>query len=252
MKLILIFLTVLILSVITNAQSLHINLTQQNTVTIRNEINDEVVTKASKELSNLITKRGKQNYKIYLVLDTPGGSIDSGLNFIEFAKTLPNVETLTIFAASMGSAIVEALPGKRNILSTGILMFHRARGGVQGQFESGELETRLDLYKRLVRSMEQTNSSRMSMSLEMYKLAVKDELWILGSEAIRAKAADNVVTVSCSSELIAENKTETFLIGGMFAVRVDFSACPILRGGSVQDPNMLFKYKEFKAKWSVK
>jgi ATP-dependent protease ClpP protease subunit len=252
MKLILIFLTVLILSVITNAQSLHINLTQQNTVTIRNEINDEVVTKAAKELSNLITKRGKQNYKIYLVLDTPGGSIDSGLNFIEFAKTLPNVETLTIFAASMGSAIVEALPGKRNILPTGILMFHRARGGVQGQFESGELETRLDLYKRLVRSMEQTNSSRMSMSLEMYKLAVKDELWILGSEAIRAKAADNVVTVSCSSELISENKTETFLIGGMFAVRVDFSACPILRGGSVQDPNMLFKYKEFKAKWSVK
>jgi ATP-dependent protease ClpP protease subunit len=251
MKLILIFLTALLFSIITYAQSLHINLNQTNTVTIRNEINDEVVTKAAKELSSLVSKRGNKTYKIYLVLDTPGGSIDSGLNFIEFAKTIPNVETLTVFAASMGSAIVEALPGKRNILSTGILMFHRARGGVQGQFENGELETRLDLHKRLVRNMEQINASRMSMSLDLYKIAVKDELWILGSEAIRSKAADSVVTVSCSQELISENKTETFIIGGLFAVRVDFSACPILRGGSVQDPNMLLKYKEFKSKWSI-
>lgn len=228
--------------------SKNIELTEDNIVVIRNEINDRTVTKAQLDLITQVAKRGSKTYTIYLVLDTPGGSIDAGLNFIEFAKTVKNLETVTLFAASMGSAIVEALPGKRNIIETGILMFHRAYGGVEGQFEDGELESRLNFYKGMVRAMESTNSSRMSMSLDAYKAKVKDELWISGINSVKDKAADEIVSLTCSSELLKSSSIETFLIMGMFEVDVKFNGCPLIKMGQVVDPKNKLKYQEYRKK----
>ena len=211
-----------------------IELTSDNMVMLRGEVNEESINAASISLFEQNKKRGLKNYTIYIVLDTPGGSIDAGLAFIEFAKTFKNVETLTIFAASMGSAIVEHLPGKRNIISTGTLMFHRAAGGVQGQFEDGELESRLEYYKKIVRSMEQTNSNRMKISLSDYKSKVKDELWIYGVDAVNTSSADAIVTVSCSSELVAEKDILNISIMGFMTIPVEFSRCPLLKGGQVK------------------
>lgn len=211
-----------------------IELTANNTVMLRGEVNEESINAASLSLVEQNKKRGLKNYTIYIVLDTPGGSIDAGLAFIEFAKTFKNVETLTIFAASMGSAIVEHLPGKRNIISTGTLMFHRAAGGVQGQFEDGELESRLEYYKKIVRSMEQTNSDRMSLSLADYKSKVKDELWIYGADAVKNGSADTLVTVTCSDELISEKDVLNINIMGFIVIPVEFSKCPLLKAGQVK------------------
>lgn len=212
-----------------------ITLNTINHVLLRSEVDDASMSRVARELTELVRKRGADTYPIYLVLDSPGGSIDAGLNFIEYAKTLPNIETITLFSASMAAGIVEALPGKRNITETGILMFHRARGGVEGQFESGELESRLDLYKRIVRGMEIKNANRMSMSLDAYKTAVKDELWILGTEAVSKKAADEQVSIVCAPELLKGSTIEKFSIMGLFTVNVKFSNCPLLRGGEVSE-----------------
>jgi ATP-dependent protease ClpP protease subunit len=229
-----------------------IKLTADNHVLIRTEIDDTSVSKAQVELASKVLKRGFRSYKIYLVLDSPGGSIDSGLSFIEFAKTIPNLETVTLFAASMASAIVEALPGKRHVIESGIYMFHRARGGVEGQFEDGELESRLNLYKKIVRNMEITNANRMGMSLELYKAQVKDELWILGSEAVAKKAADSVVNLECSQDLINSKTIETFNVMGLFEVQVQFSDCPLIRGGEAVQPANGKMYREWRSqKWSA-
>lgn len=241
----------LLIAGIANATT--IELTTKNTVLLRNEVNEVTITKLQKDLAGSVTERGAGDYTIYIVLDTPGGSIDSGLMFIEFAKAYKNVETITVFAASMGSAIVQALPGKRNILETGVLMFHRAAGGVQGQFEDGELESQLNFYKKIVRGMEQKNADRMGMLLKSYKEQVKDELWILGSNSIQQKAADAVVTVQCTKELIDSKLTETFSFMGMFVVQVEFSACPLVRGGKVIIPENENNYKKYRAdmKWKL-
>jgi len=246
-----VFLAIMLLCGVVFAKN--IELTPDNMVVFRNEVSDESVSKAQLDLAKKVANRGTKSYTIYLVLDTPGGSISSGLNFIEFAKTVPNLETITLFAASMGSAIVEALPGKRNIIDSGILMFHRAAGGVEGQFEDGELESRLAFYKKWVRNMETVNANRLNITLDAYKAKVKDEYWVSGKDAVTDKAADEVVNIVCSDSLLNTSITETFVFMGMFQIEVKFNACPLIKQGQVVDPKNKANYIAYKKSlnWGV-
>jgi ATP-dependent protease ClpP protease subunit len=180
------------------------------------------------KLIEAVKDRGKKKYSIYLVMDTPGGSIAAGESFIEFAKTLPNIHTISLFAASMGSAIVEALPGNRLITASGIMMFHRAKGNFRGQFETGEVEAQLKFWQQMVRSMEARNAKRMNMSLADYKDKVRNEWWSRGGNAVIDGMVDEVVTVKCSQVLI--DKREVGFTKGLFgASSAVFSGCPLIQ-----------------------
>lgn len=205
-----------------------INLTTANTVAFRGVVDGASTQRATVQLMDRIAARGQHKYPIYLVLDSPGGSIMAGEDFIAFARTLPNVETISIFAASMASAIVEALPGKRTVVPNGVLMFHRAKGTLEGQFETGELESQLEFYKKFVRAMEQRSADRMSMSLADYKAKIANEWWLYGSDSVVAKAADDVAEITCSKALTDAREVVTEVIF-IFKVQSTFSGCPLLR-----------------------
>lgn len=211
-----------------SAKSDQLLLTPENTVVFRGEVEAELVQTTQLKLVDLAIKRAGQDYPLYLVMDSPGGGIYIGEQFIQFAKTIPNLKTVTIFAASMASAIVEGLPGERLITENGVLMFHRAKGSFEGQFEEGEVESELALWKTIVRSMEQRNADRMQICLKDYKDQVKDELWIYGKENVEKHAADMLVDVVCSNELIKLEETQS--VETMFAnLDVVYSGCPLLR-----------------------
>lgn len=205
-------------------------LTPKNTVVINTDINNTSVAAAQMELAQLVIKRASSfsNYPIYLVLDSPGGSITDGEAFIQFAKHIPNLHTISVFSASMASAIVQALPGNRYVTLNGTLMFHRARGGVQGQFETGELESRLTYYKQIVRGMEQRNANRMKVSLANYKALVLNEWWAYGKDALTQRMADDTADIVCSAELVTTKKVQSINIMGMFTVTVEYSGCPLI------------------------
>lgn len=207
-----------------NLQAETVNLTPNNTVNIRTVITGDSVQKAMMEIVAL--RERNPNETIYLVLNSPGGDVMAGLDFIRFLDTQENIKTITLFAASMASGIVEANKGERLIVESGTLMFHRARIGLQGQIGEGELESQLAYFKSLVEILEVKNSDRMNMSLKEYKAAVKDELWIVGKKAIDANAADKVVTVKCDNALIkAEDEIQFATFIGIF--KVQFSQCPL-------------------------
>lgn len=205
-----------------------VRLNSSNTVTFRGVVTDSSTTDVLLSLTKLVVKRGNATYPIYLVLDSPGGAVDAGLSFIEVAKVIPNLRTISLFAASMASAIVEAIPGSRLITGNGVIMFHRAAGQFAGQFEVGELETRVEEAKVTVRGMEQSNASRMGMSLMDYKAKVVNEWWIHSEEAIRKNAADKIVDIVCSTELIESRST--IEVESMFgSASYTFSDCPTFR-----------------------
>jgi len=206
-----------------------------NTVTFRGEVNLGTVLEAQEQLIKLAINRGRAEYPIYLVIDSPGGSITDGLDFIRFAGAIRDIKTVTIFAASMASAIVEALPGERLMVENSALMFHRARGGVDGQFEDGELESRLIMIKRMVRRMEQVNADRLKLSLKDYKEKVKDELWMDENEALEQNGADRIVVLTCTPALINQSTIVSENIAGLFTINFKFSACPLMRSGKVQE-----------------
>lgn len=200
-----------------------------NNVCVIDTAIDAVSVQAAKNcLAEKVIKRRGRNYPIYLYLNSPGGSIYSGLKFIEFAKTIPNLHTITSYSASMAAAIVEHLPGKRYITETGIMMFHRARGRVGGQIESGELERRLKFWKKIIRKSEKVQAKRIGITLKEYKSRIKDEWWLYGEDSVNAGVSDEVVVVKCSIPL-SQKKVKVITRSVFGSSEKEVSACPLLR-----------------------
>lgn len=205
-----------------------IHLNSLNTVTLRGPVESDSISALEIELNAAIATRHNKTYPIYLVVDSPGGDLVEGLSFIEHAKVLSNIRTVTIFAASMASGIVEGLPGLRLITGNGQLMFHRAAGGFSGYFEIGEVESRLAMAQNMVLGMENTNAKRLGLTLEEYKRKAITELWIPANTAIQQKAADKVIDIVCSQELVDSRKE--VVVESMFgSSEYIFSGCPTIR-----------------------
>lgn len=172
----------------------------------------------------------KSGYPIYLVLYTPGGSIQEGLEFYEFVKGMNRpVHTVTIFAASMGFQTVQAL-GDRLILKYGVLMSHKARGAFGGEFGGGfsQLDARYSLWLRRIDMLDKVTVSRTDgkQTLKSYRAAYDNELWLNGPEAVEQGYADEVVTVSCDAVLHSTVVEQVFNLG-FFRIKAAFSGCPL-------------------------
>ena len=92
-----------------------------------------------------------QNKDIFLYINSPGGSVTSGLaiyDTMQFVK--PKIATLCMgFAASMGAFLLAAGEnGKRAALPHARIMIHQPWGGAQGQVTDIEIQTREIVYAK--------------------------------------------------------------------------------------------------------
>lgn len=182
-----------------------ITLTPDNMVLLRGEVTSENINKVQKDLLDISNKLNKNDI-IYLVIDSEGGSVYSGIDMINTFQLIPQkIHTITIFAASMAFMISQH-GDKRFINKKGIMMGHRASGGFSGQFEMGEVESQLNLWKQIVRDMEQDVSKRMGISLKVYKEKIQNEMWLYDKNAVKENAADDLVIIKCSKELLQEKR----------------------------------------------
>jgi ATP-dependent protease ClpP protease subunit len=212
-----------------------ITLEDKNMVVLRGPVTEDSVAGVMTKVQKISRKLSK-NSKIYLVLDTPGGSVFDGLDMIDFVKAVPQkVHTITLFAASMGFQIAQNLDD-RLITPQGTLMSHRARGGVNGQFD-GELEERYKMVKRKIDYMDHIASKRMGLTMTQYKKLILNEYWVHGFDSIDDKAADRQVLLRCGASL---DGSEIIIFQTFFGpVEVEFSKCPMIRAPiSVKFPKM--------------
>jgi ATP-dependent protease ClpP protease subunit len=208
------------------AQTKQILLSENNTVNFNQPFKGDFVAKKTQEalLKSILLPKGQA---LYIVLDTPGGSVVDGLLFIDALKSLNRpIHTITIFAASMGYQVVQSL-GNRYILSSGSLMSHRgAAGGLSGQVP-GELNSRLAHLEDILLEMNKIASKRVKLSLEEYQRQILNELWVTGSRAVQKGHADEVVNVQCAPDLIRGTYSDSFsTIFGQ--VNAKFSKCPLI------------------------
>lgn len=200
-------------------------LEKKNTLVLDDVVTDKTVSRLQVQLMKMVNELDS-NEPIYLVLNTPGGSIDAGTKLIESFKAQSNpIHTVTIFAASMGFIIAETL-NDRIITPTGTLMSHRAQlGGLEG-FLDGEYENRLTWIKSGIHYLDKQCADRMQMTFEEYKKLVHSEYWVRGFESVEQKAADKVMLIKCGKSLTGKHtvKIETFI--GTFEVTL--SDCPLI------------------------
>lgn len=205
------------------AKSATITLTEQNSVLFNQQVSGEYTAKKTLEV---LAKSAKAS-PVYLVLDTPGGSVAAGLQFIDAIKSLDvKVHTVTIFAASMGYQIVQEL-GTRYILPSGTLMSHRgAVSGMSGQIP-GELTSRVTFLQSLLDGMSERAAKRVGVSKKDYDASIVNELWVYGQAAVLSNHADEVANVRCSKELI--NGTYQDKVTSIFgAANITYSKCPLI------------------------
>jgi ATP-dependent protease ClpP protease subunit len=204
-----------------------ITLNSSNSVVFNQPVREEYVAKKLLEIAFKSAKLSSTQ-PIYLVLDTPGGSVSDGNHFIDFVKALKRpVHTVVIFAASMGYQITQEL-GNRYILPSGMLMSHRgAVSGLSGQVP-GELNARLGMLEAVLDGMNERAAKRVGMSKEAYQSAIINELWIGGDNAVAKGHADFVTSAKCDSSLDGTYTEEFATIFG--PVEVEFSNCPLISG----------------------
>jgi ATP-dependent protease ClpP protease subunit len=128
----------------------------------------------------------------------------------------------------MAHAISQGIVGERLATLKNIMMAHRAKGTFSGQFENGELESQLQLFKKIVRTMEQRNANRIGISLKAYKSNVINEWWSYGSQSKKLNIVDKLVSLICSKELINKKRSSTrmTILGPMEGP--EKSQCPLI------------------------
>jgi ATP-dependent protease ClpP protease subunit len=210
-----------------NASKQIIRLSESNTLSFDDEFNLTNVSKLQQKVMEIDSKLPKGE-PIRLVLNTPGGSVMAGKLLIDTLSALDReIQTLTIFAASMGYNLVQAM-GKRYILPSGVLMSHRAAvSGVKGQID-GELESRVDFYKQITEDLEVQAATRVGVDVDQYKRMIINELWITGAKAVKLNHADEVVLATCDASLkgVVQNNVNT-LFGRVYYTT---SKCPLITG----------------------
>lgn len=202
-----------------------VTLTSQNSMSLNSQVDGASMTALMTRLQEL--NKIETTEPIYLVINSPGGSIYDGFDFIRFAQTSKRkINTVTLFAASMAFQIVEAL-GDRLVTSYSTLMSHKASGGFKGEFP-GQIDSRYGhvlshLLEQDKGVVARTNGKQ---TLESYAQLIQNEYWANSSRALSDGFADEEVVVSCDKSL--EGSRQQIVDLGFFALDVEYSNCPLI------------------------
>lgn len=199
----------------------------RNSVVLRGAVTRRSVSKWMAEIAEKDALLDSDK-PLYLVIDSPGGSVFDGLNFIDFLHALDReINTVNLYSASMAFHIAQNMD-KRFIQRAGSMMSHRATlGGLGGQLD-GEFETRYAMIMRKVNYLDAVAANRMEMDVNDYKELIKPELWVDGTNAIQQNVADETVLIKCGESMLSN---EDISVRTMFGnVIVTVSRCPLIKG----------------------
>ncbi|MCX5680108.1 MAG: ATP-dependent Clp endopeptidase proteolytic subunit ClpP [Candidatus Omnitrophica bacterium] len=136
-----------------------------------------------------------QDKDISIYVNTPGGSVTSGLaiyDTIQFVK--PDVATYCVGqATSMGAVLLAAgAPGKRHALPHARIMIHQPWGGVQGQATDISIQAQEIL--RLRARLEEILAKHTKQPLDKIKKDTDRDYFMSAEEAKSYGIVDEVIT----------------------------------------------------------
>jgi ATP-dependent Clp protease, protease subunit len=131
---------------------------------------------------------------IYLYINSPGGSVSSGLAIYDTMNFIkPDVSTLcTGMAASMGAFLLASgAKGKRIALPNASIMIHQPSGGARGPASDIEISAR-----EILKTREQLNkimADRTGQPLEKIARDVERDYWLSAEESKEYGVVDQVI-----------------------------------------------------------
>ncbi|WP_017416720.1 ATP-dependent Clp endopeptidase proteolytic subunit ClpP [Clostridium tunisiense] len=167
-------------------------LLKERIIFLGDEVND---TTASLVVAQLLFLESEDPDKdIYLYINSPGGSITSGMAIYDTMNYIkPDVSTICIgMAASMGAFLLTAgAKGKRFALPNSEIMIHQPLGGFKGQ------ATDIDIHaKRILKTKETLNrilSEKTGQPIEKISNDVERDYFMSAEEAKEYGLIDEVI-----------------------------------------------------------
>ena len=221
-----------------NSEQAEVVLTKYNTVVMESKFTGAAVAQVMLDARKLHFKL-RAGKPIYLVINSPGGSIEAGIELIDNLNALGRtIHTVTIFSASMGFQTVQGVNGTRYTTPTGTLMSHKASGGFRGEFP-GQLDSRYQYYLKRLEKMDEKTVARSGgkLTLESYRAMYENEYWCEGQDCVDKGLADKATLVSCDKTLNG-TKAATASFGFMgLSVKAKSvkAACPTITGAVSQN-----------------
>lgn len=213
-----------------------VTLSKTNLLVLTGEINGDSTGQLilkTKELDaklSGLTEKYKGKTPIYLFLNSPGGSIQSGLELIEALRGIGRkVNTISLFSASMAFQLVQNLDD-RLVLKGGVLMSHHAMGETQGQFggvRPGQMDNRQQLWLDRIQELDEQTVKRTNgkQTYASYIAQYDHEFWLNGTKSVNQGYADRVVTVKCDSSLSGVTTNHVNFMG--MDIAYDLDNCPL-------------------------
>lgn len=184
-----------------------------NHVVVRGTIDSELAGSFIYKLNNL------PNKNVFVYLDTPGGSVESGNKMLmEIQKY--NLTCIADRAYSMGFVLLQGC-SKRYIRPYGRIMQHQISYGIQN--EKGKIDSYSHFIDQVESQLVELQSSKIGMSEDNFRLKTMNEWWMMGKYALDNNCVDDIVDVYCSNKLAKENETHD---DGFY--RSVYSRCPLI------------------------
>lgn len=183
--------------------TLHVD--AQNSVILVGEVGAD-----SARIAQEIIKKTRENKAVYLLINSPGGSVLDGAQIIsamQSSKVPVNTVCLQI-CASM-AAMIHQYGSQRMMIDRSVLMFHDAAGGLQGYFP--HMKSRLKMLDSYITKLNLDISSRAKVSLKEFEAAEHDELWMDAEDAQARNFNDKIVSVTFDESLLEGPASEKLL-----------------------------------------
>jgi ATP-dependent Clp protease protease subunit len=156
-------------------------------------INDQVANLMVAQLLFLTSEDPNRDINIYI--NSPGGSIDSGLAIYDTMQYIScDVATICVgLAASMGSVLLAAgTNGKRAALPNSRIMIHQPMGGAQGQASDIEIQAREIM--KMKKSLYGILGSHSGQTAKKIEEDGDRDFWMSAKEAASYGLIDTVLT----------------------------------------------------------
>lgn len=173
-----------------------VNLSASNTVVLIGEIRGN-----GSSVAQEIIEKSKTAKSLYLVINSPGGSVLDGALIISAMQSsrIP-INTVCLQICASMAAVIHQYGTQRMQVDRSILMFHDAAGSLQGYFP--HMRSRLEMLDRYITKMQQDISRRTGMPLAEFLDAQHREFWIDAEDALQRKFTDKLVAVQFESSLL--------------------------------------------------
>lgn len=161
-------------------------------VMLSEEVNDVTASLVVAQLLFLEAEDPEKD--IYLYINSPGGSITSGMAIYDTMQHIkPDVSTICVgMAASMGAFLLAAgAKGKRFALPNAEIMIHQPLGGFQGQ--ATDIGIHADRILRIKKKLNTILSERTGQPLEKVEKDTERDYFMEAEEAKNYGLVDEVI-----------------------------------------------------------